>query len=102
MGPTSAFVLFAVIWFMVFFVVLPLRNTTQGDTGQIVPGTHKSAPADVQLGRKAKITTLWAIGLWVVIGGVILSGVITVRDLDFFGRMPPQSAPLSAGDGTDG
>jgi predicted secreted protein len=87
MGPTSALVLFAVIWFMVFFVVLPLRLTTQGEDGEIVPGTHASAPADAQIKRKAKITTIWAIGLWIVIAGTILSGLITVRDLDWFDRM---------------
>jgi predicted secreted protein len=87
MGPTSAFVLFAVIWFMVFFVVLPLKLKTQGEAGEIVPGTHASAPADAQIGRKARITTIWAVGLWVVIAGTILSGVISVRDLDWFDRM---------------
>lgn len=101
MGITSAIVLFAVIWFMVLFVVLPLRNVTQGDTGQIVPGTHASAPADPQLRRKVRITTLWAIGLWVVIAGTIFSGVITVRDIDWFNRMSPPHVSGSA-DGTDG
>ena len=89
MSITSAIVLFAVIWFMVFFVVLPLRLTTQGEAGDVVPGTHASAPSDPQLRRKVRTTTLWALVLWVVIGGTILSGVITVRDFDVMGRMPP-------------
>ena len=92
MSITSAIVLFAVIWFMVFFVVLPLRLTTQGEAGKVVPGTHASAPADPQLKRKVRVTTLWALGLWIVIGGTILSGVITVRALDVMGRMPPLEA----------
>ena len=87
MGITSAIVLFAVIWFMVFFVVLPLRMVSQGDDGEIVPGTHASAPAHPQVKRKAKITTYWAIGLWVIIAGTILSGAITVRGVDWFDRM---------------
>ena len=87
MGPVSAIVLFAVVWSMVFFIVLPLRMKSQGDTGQIVPGTHASAPADAQIGRKAKITTMWAVPIWAVIAGTILSGAITVRDLDWFDRM---------------
>jgi predicted secreted protein len=89
MGPTSAIVLFAVVWFMVFFVVLPLRNETQGEAGEIVPGTHASAPANLNLKRKVWITTLWAVGIWAVIAGVILSEVISVRDLDWFDRMAP-------------
>jgi predicted secreted protein len=87
MGITSAIVLFAVIWFMVFFVVLPLRMVTQGDEGETVPGTHASAPAHPQVKRKAKITTYWALGIWAIIAGTILSGAITVRDLDWFDRM---------------
>ncbi len=87
MGPVSAIVLFAVVWAMVFFIVLPLRLQTQGEAGDIVPGTHASAPADAQIGRKAKITTLWALPIWAVIAGTILSGVISVRDIDWFDRM---------------
>lgn len=91
MGITSALVLYAVCWFMVFFIVLPLRMVTQGDQGEIVPGTHASAPADPQLKRKAKITTLWALGIWVILAAIIWSGVITVRDIDWFNRMSPPS-----------
>jgi predicted secreted protein len=87
---TAALVLYSVIWFMVFFIVLPLRLVTQGEAGNIVPGTPQSAPSDAQIGRKAKITTLWATVLFVIIAGVIMSGWISVRDLDWFGRMDPQ------------
>jgi predicted secreted protein len=76
-----------VIWFMVFFVILPLRMVTQGDENEIVPGTHASAPAHPQVKRKAKLTTYWAVAIWIVIAGTILSGAITVRDLDWFQRM---------------
>lgn len=41
MGPVSGLVLFAVIWFMTFLIVLPIRVQTQGDVGEIVPGTHR-------------------------------------------------------------
>lgn len=91
MGIVSGLVLFAVIWFMVFFVVLPLRLTTQGESGTVVPGTHKSAPENPQMWRRARLTTYWAIALWIMIGGTILSGAISVRDFDFMGRMGPES-----------
>ena len=94
MGPVSGLVLFAVIWFMVFFVVLPLRLVTQGEDGDVVPGTHASAPADAQIKRKAKITTIWALGIWVIIAGTILSGLITVRDIDWFERMSTPEVSL--------
>ena len=44
MGITSAIVLYAVFWFLTFLVVLPIRVKTQGDLGNIVPGTHAGAP----------------------------------------------------------
>ena len=97
MSIISAIVLFAVIWFMVFFIAIPIRLKTQGDVGKIVPGTHAGAPADHQLKKKAWITTFVAFLLWVVIAGVIVSGQLTVRDLDMFNRMGP--APTDETDG---
>jgi len=97
MSIISAIVLFAVIWFMVFFIAIPIRLKTQGDVGEIVPGTHAGAPADHQLKKKAWITTFVAFLLWVVISGVIVSGQLTVRDLDMFNRMGP--APIDETNG---
>lgn len=98
MGITSALVLFAVIWSMVFLIALPIRVKTQGDLGEIVPGTHAGAPEVHNIGKKAKITTLISLVLWAIIAGIILSEVITVRDLDWFNRM----APAATSDGTGG
>ena len=52
MGITSALVLFAVIWFLVFLVVIPIRLETQGDVGEVEPGTHAGAPANPNLKKK--------------------------------------------------
>ncbi len=89
MGITSAIVLFAVIWFMTFFIVLPIRIQTQGDLGKVTPGTHAGAPEHHHLKKKAWITTGIAVVLWIIIGGTIISGVISVRDIDMFNRMGP-------------
>ncbi len=87
MNLTGGIVLFAVIWFMVFFVVLPIRFQSQEEAGEVVPGTPRSAPADAQIARKAKITTAVAVAIWAGVAAVILSGAITIQDLDFFGRL---------------
>lgn len=87
MDITSGLVLFSVIWFMVFFVMLPLRLTTQGESGDVVPGTHSSAPSDPQLGRKAKMTTLVAVVIWGICAMVILSGWVTIEDLENLHRL---------------
>ncbi|MFY9210008.1 MAG: DUF1467 family protein [Aestuariivita sp.] len=86
MGITSALVLYAVIWFMTFLVVLPIRVQTQGDLNEIVPGTHAGAPEHHHLKKKAWITTGVAFGLWLVTSGIILSGWISVDDFDLFHR----------------
>jgi len=93
MSITAVFVLFAVVWFMVFFIVLPLRLTTQGDAGSVVEGTPKSAPLNEIVGKKARLTTFWAILVWAALAGIITSGAISVRDFDWMGRMPPVSTP---------
>lgn len=90
---TAAFVLFAVVWFMVFFIVLPLRLTTQGDAGSVVPGTPAGAPRDEMVGRKARLTTLIAVVVWAILAGIIVSGVISIRDIDMLHRLPTSSAP---------
>ena len=87
MGPVSGLVLFAVIWTVVFFIVLPLRLKTQGEVGEIVPGTHASSPADFNFKRKAKVTTMFAFPIWLVIAVVLLTGAVSVRDIDWFERM---------------
>ena len=90
MGVTSGIVLFAVLWFLTFLVVIPFRLKTQGDVGEVVPGTHAGAPHQHNLRGKAILTTAIAALLWVVIATIIITGTITVRDLDWFGRMGPR------------
>ncbi|HHL21464.1 MAG TPA: DUF1467 family protein [Aliiroseovarius sp.] len=90
MSITSAIVLFAVTWFLTMFVVLPIRLRTQGDEDDIVEGTHAGAPADFRLGRTMLIVTIITVVLWGLEFAVITSGMISVRDFDWFGRMSPR------------
>ena len=87
MSVTSAIVLFAVIWFLTFLIVIPFRIKTQGDLGTIVKGTQAGAPEVHNLRRKAIITTGASLVLWLVITLIILSEIITIQDIDFFGKM---------------
>ena len=90
MAITSALVLYAVLWFMTLLVVLPIRLKTQGDVGDIVPGTHAGAPHEPQMKKRMMITTVVAAVLWVLIASLIISGTLTVRDIDWFERMGPR------------
>ncbi|WP_109466618.1 DUF1467 family protein [Albibacillus kandeliae] len=87
MGVVSGIVLYVIIWFLTFFVALPIRVETQGDKGSVVPGTHAGAPENHHLKKKALITTGVALVIWGIIATVILSEWITVRDLDWFHQM---------------
>jgi predicted secreted protein len=86
---TAAIVLFSVTWFMVFFIVLALRTETQVESGAVVPGTPKGAPSTNVVRRRALVTTVVALVLWAALCGIILSGWISIRDIDVFGRMGP-------------
>lgn len=87
MGISGAIVLYAVIWFMTFLTLLPVRMRSQAEAGEVARGTPASAPADPRIGRKAGIATLIATVIWAAIAAVILSGRITVEHLDLFGRL---------------
>ena len=87
MSITSAIVLFAVIWFLTLFVVLPLRLQTQGDLGAVEPGTHAGSPENPQMKKRFLVTTLVALLLWAIIAGSIIGGIFSIRDFDWFNRM---------------
>jgi predicted secreted protein len=89
MGFTSAIVLFVMIWSMCFLIAIPIRLQTQSESGEVVPGTHGSSPQVHHLKEKALIVTVVSCVLWALAAWIIITGQITVRDLDIFNRMGP-------------
>ena len=87
MSVTSAFVLFAVIWFLTFLIVIPFKIKTQGDMGVVLKGTQAGAPEVHDLRKKAIITTGVSLILWLLITILIVSELVTIEDIDLFGRM---------------
>lgn len=87
MNTVSAVVLYLIIWFMTLFVVLPLRIQSQDEAGDVVPGTPGSAPSDPKLKKKFFWVTVVATIVFIPIATTIMSGWITVEDIDFFNRM---------------
>ena len=94
MSVTSAFVLFAVIWFLTFLIVIPFKIKTQGDLGVVVKGTQAGAPEVHNLRRKAIITTGTSLILWLLITLLVLSEIVTIEDIDLFGRMALENKQL--------
>ncbi|WP_127901049.1 DUF1467 family protein [Solirhodobacter olei] len=63
--------LFLMIWALVFMVALAIPFPTQGESGDVVPGTPSSAPARVNLARRARFTTAVAAVLFLCTWAVI-------------------------------
>lgn len=80
MGPVGIAIIFILIWWCVFFAVLPMgvRGRWESEADG-VPGAEPGAPADPGLKRKAILTTAIAAGLTIIAALVISSGVITFR-----------------------
>lgn len=80
---TSSIVLFASVWAVVFFMVLPFGQVSQHEAGEIVPGTPASAPSNAQIKRKMLITTGIAVLAFALIYWILTSGAITLDDIPF-------------------
>lgn len=87
MNLTGGIVLFAVLWFLTLFVVVPIGQKSQQDLGEVVPGTPAGAPAQMAWKRKLIITTLITAVLWGGIATIILGGLISRADIANFDRL---------------
>ena len=63
---TASIVLFAILWFILLFVALPIKIKTQGESGKKIYGTPSSAPEDPQIKTKMLWVTILALCLWLI------------------------------------
>ena len=85
MGIVTGLVVYAIVWFMSLFLTLPFFVRTQGDEGEAARGTSQSAPASsFNLRRNLLINTAIATLIWAVIAGIILSGRVSIEDINLF------------------
>lgn len=82
MNLTGGIVLYAVLWFLTLFVVIPIGQRSQQDAGEVVPGTPAGAPSDTPWRRKLILTTLISAAIWAVIAWLILGGLISREDIE--------------------
>lgn len=60
--------LYFLIWWIVLFAILPLtRGQTQGEAGDVVPGTPESAPAHMRFARIIAINSAVAAVLFAIV-----------------------------------
>lgn len=87
MNITASIVVYLMLWFLCLLVALPIGLRTQGDVGEVVPGTPSAAPVEAMLGRKFILVTIIATILWAIIYWIVAHSGLSVRDIDFWGRM---------------
>ncbi len=77
MNPVEVVIIFILIWWCVFFAVLPMGVKGRWESNSDgVAGADPGAPADAGLKRKAILATGIAALLTAVTAAIILSGVI--------------------------
>ena len=73
--------LYFMIWWMVLFAVLPFGMRTQGEAGEVVPGTPASAPVKPRLKRLFLINS--------VLAGVVFAIVWAALEYNWVGTSMP-------------
>ncbi len=81
MNIAGGVIIYLLLWWTVFFAVLPwnVHGSWEAPEKQ-VKGTDPGAPQDAQVWRKMKRTTWISALAWLVVFGIIQSGVISYRD----------------------
>lgn len=80
-GFVEGLVVYLITWWIVIFVVLPIRITGQHETGEIVEGSEPGAPVDPRLKEKAALTTLITSVLWLTFFAVMELGLVDLNAL---------------------
>ena len=77
----GAIVIYVIVWWLVFFALLPVGVVSRWEApDDEVKGAEPGAPVNPDLKRKAKKASVIALGISVVIIGVIMSGVINFKE----------------------
>ncbi len=77
MGPTAIALVFIIIWWLIWFMALPIGVKPPA---KVEPGHATSAPDKPMLGRKALITTAITIVIVGIIVGVVEVGWLSLAD----------------------
>lgn len=76
MSLTLWLAIYFVIWWTVLFAVLPFGVRTQGEVGEVVPGTPASAPEGPRLLRVFVVTTLVAAAVFALVHELLAGSLV--------------------------
>lgn len=80
MGWVTGLLVYGVIWWLVFFMTLPVGVRSQDESDvDIVPGTHSSAPVSPAIWRKALATTVIALAVWGLFYLAVTQGWLDIK-----------------------
>jgi len=90
---TSILAIYALVWVMCAFIMLPFGIRTHDEAGiEKVPGQADSAPANFRPGRVVVRATVLAAILCALYVANYVNGWIVAEDLNFFGAPPHREA----------
>lgn len=78
-GIANGVVVFLIVWWLVFFTMLPIGVRSQEESGDVVEGSEPGAPEAPNLKQKAWWTTSITSVIW--IGYFILVTTVDINDL---------------------
>ena len=82
-----ALAIYAIIWWIVLFAMLPIGVRTAEEAGETAsPGTAESAPLLPRLLPKMLATTVVATIVFAFVYAIVVHRVITLDDIPFFPR----------------
>ena len=81
-----ALAIYAIIWWIVLFAMLPIGVRTQAEEGEVSPGTPESAPHRPRLLPKMLATTVVASIVFAAVYVIIVHRVITLDQIPFLPR----------------
>ena len=82
-GFVTGVVVYLIVWWMVFFTVLPLQVRGQFEDGAVVPGSEPGAPSDPRLWYKFRLASVVAAGLWLIYFVLFEFGLVSLDAIPF-------------------
>lgn len=83
MSLTSIIAIYFIVWWLMFFLLLPWGNRSHAEAGEeIVPGTMSEAPARPRLWLKGLIAAVLAVFVLLGVNAVVVSD-LSFDDLPF-------------------
>ncbi|HJU32034.1 MAG TPA: DUF1467 family protein [Hyphomicrobiaceae bacterium] len=76
-----AIAIYVVIWWTLLFAILPIGVRTQGEDGEVVPGTPESAPTRPRLVRVVLLTTVVSALVFAALWAAVRWGIIDLERL---------------------